>query len=186
MDSQPIFHDQPPVSIAIEYILEQHGWASLAISLGNAQNRIGSFGYCTDALGDLIRAAVAIAIGSPRAEVIFDGEPHLWGLTIQDGWQSTRHPQAFRFSIRSKSDVSGDDHLSPFAWPRVLVENFVAADAFAMAVSLAAHEVLNEHGEKGYFARWVQHRFPTRALVALDAALATPPPIPTDGSPLSR
>lgn len=186
MDTWPKLHDHQPVPVTIDYNLERHGWASLEISLDGTRNEIGSFGYCTDALGDLVRAALAMAVDTPRAKVVLDGEPHLWALTIQDGWQSTRIPRAFRFSIRSNSGDSFDDQSSPYSWPKVLTECFVTADAFATAVSVAAHQVLNEHGEEGYLARWVRFRFPTRALVALDAALATPSPIPAEGSPLSR
>jgi hypothetical protein len=184
MNDWPTFHDHPPEPVSITYSLAQHGWASMIVRVGDSDVDVGSFGYLTDALGDLVRAAVAIATGAISAQMIVNGEPMLWGLAIHDGWQSTRRPQAYRFSIR----VSHGDEASPspvLSWSDKLVEGYVAADAFAMAVSKAAHEVLIEHGEAGYLARWREHPFPMRALVALDAALVTPPGEPRMKGPLS-
>ena len=184
MSDGTTFHDYPPESVTIAYLLEQHGWASLNVRVGGSEVEIGSVGYCTDALGDLVRAAVAIATGAMTAQVIFDGEPTLWGIVIQDGWQSALRPQSYRFSVRSRSRDDGTSPSQVSSWSDVVAEGYITADAFAMAVSEAAHLVLTEHGEEGYLARWDMHPFPARALVALDAALAAPPQ-PSIGSPLS-
>jgi len=116
MSDGTTFHDYPPESVTIAYLLEQHGWASLNVRVGGSEVEIGSVGYCTDALGDLVRAAVAIATGAMTAQVIFDGEPTLWGIVIQDGWQSALRPQSYRFSVRSRSRDDGTSPSQVSSW----------------------------------------------------------------------
>jgi hypothetical protein len=67
-----------PVSIAFR--LTGHGWARFTLRIGHAAIEVGAFGYCTDALGDLVRAALMIATSGRYAEASFDGEPREWRL----------------------------------------------------------------------------------------------------------
>jgi hypothetical protein len=66
--------------VAIDYQLGQHGWSQFRLTVGDASTVVGDFGYCTDALGDLVRAALLVATSGARAEVSFDGEPTEWRL----------------------------------------------------------------------------------------------------------
>ena len=68
--------------LAIEYQLGQHGWSQFRLTVGDASTVVGEFGYCTDALGDLVRAALLVATSGTRAEVSFDGAPTEWRLIV--------------------------------------------------------------------------------------------------------
>ena len=59
-------------TVCIDYQLGKNGWSRFQLSVGTASVVIGPFGYCTDALGDLVRAALMIATTGLRAEVRFD------------------------------------------------------------------------------------------------------------------
>ena len=47
----------------------RHGWSSFRLTVGDKAWDIGPFGYCTDALGDLVPAALLLATPDYRAEV---------------------------------------------------------------------------------------------------------------------
>src|ERR1700722_5022727 len=74
-------------AVSIAYDLGQHGWSSFQLTIGDRAMDIGPFGYCTDALGDLVRAALLIATSDYRVEVRFDGEPREWRLVVDEGWK---------------------------------------------------------------------------------------------------
>src|SRR6185312_2319561 len=69
--------------VCIEYEVGQHGWSKFRLNVGTAAVVVGPFGYCTDALGDLVRAALMIATSGWRAEVSFDAEPMEWRLIAE-------------------------------------------------------------------------------------------------------
>jgi hypothetical protein len=87
-------------AVSIDYDLGKHGWSKFKLSVGSASVTVGPFGYCSDALGDLVRAALMIGTYGFEAEVFFDGEPREWrlhgwsvfrsGLVELDGFSSTR------------------------------------------------------------------------------------------------
>ena len=69
--------------VHLDYRLGEHGWADLTLTVGPNSIDIVGFGYCTDALGDLVRAALIVATSGRRAEVVFDGEPAQWLLVVE-------------------------------------------------------------------------------------------------------
>jgi len=71
--------------VSINYDLGRHGWSNFKLTVGDVAVEVGPFGYCTDALGDLVRAALMLATSDYRAEVSFDGEPREWRLVIDEG-----------------------------------------------------------------------------------------------------
>jgi hypothetical protein len=42
--------------VSIDYQLGKNGWSNFQLSVGTASVVVGPFGYCTDALGDLVRS----------------------------------------------------------------------------------------------------------------------------------
>ena len=72
--------------VCIQYELGKNGWSNFRLNVGTASVVVGPFGYCTDALGDLVRAALMIASSGWRAEVSFDGEPMEWRLIVGPYW----------------------------------------------------------------------------------------------------
>lgn len=158
-------------AVSVTYHLGQHGWSSLKLTVGDKMLDIGPFGYCTDALGDLIRAALMLATSDFGAEVSFDGEPREWQLIIDEGWK----PE-FRLRVLTFDDIISK---RPEADGQLMIEGHVTADDFARAVQKVAQDIWDTNGAAGYNEAWDGQRgFPLRALKALDAALAydEPPP----------
>jgi hypothetical protein len=69
-------------TVSIIYDLGRYGWSDFKLTVGDVAVDIGPFGYCTDALGDLVRAALMLATSDYCVEVSFDGEPREWRLII--------------------------------------------------------------------------------------------------------
>jgi hypothetical protein len=63
--------------------LYSHGWARLLFESGTRSFEIEGAGYCTDVLGDLVRAATEVVCCAYRTEVSFDSEPLEWRLIVQ-------------------------------------------------------------------------------------------------------
>ena len=135
---------------------------------------VGPFGYCTDALGDLVRAALTIATSGLRAEVSFDAEPMEWRLIVGPypallGWAD------FSLRVLTFPDASGP--ALPEAEGHKLFEAQCPAEGFVHAVLRAAETVWDEHGVDGYLRVWGGPcGFPLRALAALRAAVSAQEP----------
>src|SRR5947209_3710553 len=76
--------------VSIQYDLGQNGWSRFQLIVGAASVVVGPFGYCTDALGDLVRTALMIATSAWRAEVSLDAEPMEWRLVAGPYWNPTQ------------------------------------------------------------------------------------------------
>ncbi len=141
---------------------------------GNAIN-VGPVGYCTDALGDLVRAALMLATFDFRVEVCFDGEPREWRLVVDEGWKADLRLRVLIFD-------RGIPAKLPEEQGQLIVEGRVTADDFARAVQKLAQEIWDAHGASGYDEAWMGQRgFPLRGLKALDAALSYDEPVPKRG-----
>jgi hypothetical protein len=153
--------------VCIHYELGQHGWAQFQLNVGTDSIVVGPFGYCTDALGDLVRAALMIATSGWRAEVSFDGEPTEWRLIAGPHWDPTQSRWTdFRLRVLIVYDSS------PGTEGEKVFEAQCSADAFVHAVLRAAQAVWDKYGADGYDGVWGGPRgFPLRALSALKAAL---------------
>jgi hypothetical protein len=159
-------------NISISYDLGSHGWSSFRLTIGDNAIDVGPFGYCTDALGDLVRAALMLGTSDVRVEVSFDSEPREWRIIVDEGWK----PE-LRLRILTFADAS------PVKWPeekgQIIIEDRVTADGFARAVQKVGQEIWDTYGATGYNKAWIGRRgFPLRGLKALDAALSydEPPP----------
>ncbi len=156
-------------AVSIAYDLGQHGWSSFELTIRDKAIDIGPFGYLTDALGDLVRAALLMATSDYRAEVRFDGEPRLWRLVVDEGWKPELRLRVFddSFGEGLETDV------------QLAIEGHVTADDFARAVRTVAQGIWDTYGATGYDEAWTGGRgFPLQGLKALDAALSydEPPP----------
>ena len=115
----------------------------------------------TDALGDLLRAGLALGTGAARAEFSFDGEPNEWRWLIE-----------IPLTLRILGFASIFDRKPPESGV-VLLEAECNPDDFARAALVVGQSVLSRYGVEGYSKQWGWHPFPLRALRALEAALAT-------------
>jgi hypothetical protein len=159
-------------TVSIIYDLGRHGWSNFKLTVGDIAVDIGPFGYCTDALGDLVRAALMLVTSDYRVEVSFDGKPREWRLIIDEGWK----PE-LRLRILSFGDCISVKR--PETEGQLLIESHVTADDFARAVQIVAQGIWDTYGAAGYNEAWIGQRgFPLRGLKTLDAALFydEPPP----------
>lgn len=149
--------------VSITYHMGQYGWAHFELALGDEELEVGPFGYCTDALGDLVRAALQLATSAYGAEVSFDGEPCEWRLIVDEGWKPEMRLRVLFFQDGELAETEG----------KLLIEGTVSADDFARAVQNVAQGIWDTYGADGYNDAWIGQRgFPLRGLKALDAALS--------------
>jgi hypothetical protein len=138
------------------------------LSVGTASVVVGPFGYCTDALGDLVRAALMIATSAVRAEVSFDAEPMEWRLIAE--WSR-------EFRVRVLTFQGLVNPPDPEAEGNCLFEAQCSAEEFVHAVLRAAQAVWDQHGGDGYDKAWGGPcGFPLRALHALKTAISVQEP----------
>ena len=151
-------------TVCIDYQLGKNGWSRFQLTVGTVSVVVGPFGYSTDALGDLVRAALMIATSGWRAEVSFDAEPMEWRLIVGpypalSGWTD------FSLRVLTFPDASGLPLLE--AEGHKLFEALCPAEGFVHAVLRAAEAVWDEYGADGYDRVWGGPcGFPLRALTA--------------------
>jgi hypothetical protein len=163
-------------AVYIDYQLGKNGWSRFQLSVGTVSVVVGPFGYCTDALGDLVRAALIIATSGSRAEVSFDAEPMEWRL-IAGGYWDAAQSGWIDFRLRVLTFPDAFDPPSPEAEGNKLFEAQCTAESFVHAVLRAAEAVWDEYGADGYDRNWGGPRgFPLRALTALKAATSVQEP----------
>jgi hypothetical protein len=159
--------------VCIQYELGQNGWSSFRLIVGTASLVVGPFGYCTDALGDLVRAALLIATSGLQADVSFDAEPMEWRLIAGPYWDAVHsHWTDFRLRV-----LTFPYPASPEAEGDKVFEAQCSADSFVHAVLGAAQKIWDEYGADGYDKIWGGPcGFPLRALAALKAAISVQEP----------
>ncbi|MCK5927081.1 MAG: hypothetical protein KAG80_02690 [Nocardioides sp.] len=142
--------------VEFTYRLTGAGWSEARLTIGAASTPL-SASY----LGDLVAAAVLL----PGAE-----------STIRVSW--AEEPGEFRWVL----DRSGDQLAVRVLWfdslwgpdpdekGKVLLDATCSLVAFQRAIACGARAVLDEWGEAGYRAKWIDHDFPTATLVELESA----------------
>jgi len=155
--------DESESVVVVGFSLHDLGWADVSLQIGPDVYTIASASYTTDALGDLVRFALMLVVGGVAAECSFDLEPTEMRLRgVSDG--VTVHLSVYGFdSIHLDRPIE--------AGAREFYATCRVVD-LGRAVALAADAVLSQEGGTGFKARWTED-FPTRALVALKAALGT-------------
>jgi hypothetical protein len=160
---------QLPNEVSIDYQLGQHGWSQFTLAVGAISTVVGPFGYCSDALGDLVRAALMVATSGWRAEVVFDGEPREWRLMI-GAYADVDPPKWTDFRLRVFDNALAPEKDKIF-------EASCSPDSFVGAVLRAAQSVWDEYGADGYDKLWGgPNGFPLRALNALKTAISIQEP----------
>ena len=165
-------------AVKFDFVLEGAGWANCSLTVGAQAFEMSGVSYCTDALGDLIRVATLMAAGHNVATISFDGEPREWRWMFQRHWfdDLKGRQEGLRIRILGFYDIS---EQAPEAEGQLKFEAACDPDDFARAVEQVADRIWSELGTAGYAQVWGMEPFPTRALVALKAALASPPEFTT-------
>ena len=136
------------------------GWVAFSLRVGSDE-----FTYdvsdLTDALGDLLRATLQIVCGGRTAEAVFELEPGDFFIRLERQAVAGRSVIGIRIcEERGSGEVE-------------LFRAEAGSDLFAEAVLRAANSILAAGGEEAFAERW-DFAFPSRALAALESALAVP------------
>lgn len=169
-------------ALSFDFELDEHGWASLKVSIGERTFQIPAFGDTTDGLGDLVRAALQVVTGATHVGVVFDGEPRRWGLALEPVGLSHDLRRIARLTVRDGGTslrAEGWSNQAVWQWTaKPLIEGFVETDDFARAAHLVTADARERYDDVTYRDRWGYagslEGFPLRGLAALEAALAVP------------
>jgi hypothetical protein len=150
------------MQLALDYRLTGTGWAECTVSFGEL-SYVGSASYLTDALGNLVRAAVAVLSGFSALSFSFQLEPGevRWVL-------ASPRLNELDLSIFEFPDIYA---ALPESNGKEVLRARLVPETFAVAVYEAACRVLSVEGESGYFKKWVEHPFPSHQVEELRGLL---------------
>jgi hypothetical protein len=151
------------MSLTIDYKLTGSGWAECTISDGESSCTVTA-SYLSDALGDLVLAAVVMLHNFFDLSFSFEEEPgeYRWVFTVA----RDKQPELLELKVL---DFAYEHNVQP---TRLLFQTVCSATVFGNAVLKAASDVLEEYGEAGYLERWVEYPFPTERVNELTQLLA--------------
>jgi hypothetical protein len=155
----------PPVDVCFDFLTV--GAVDIAIHSGPETLLLGGACCGTDALGDLLRLVLTIATGAESATCAFDLEPHALQVIVK---RVHSQPGTVEFTAYELAH-----HGAPLSEGVQTGRLQCAAEDLALAIERAASTVLRNIGPDGYRQTW-GWEFPARALAALNAVLALPPP----------
>lgn len=150
-------------NLRITYRLHEAGWSACTVEVDGRTIELTA-SYLSDALGNLVLAAVAIASGFQAATFEFAEEPgeYRWVLEAKENnvlrLRILEFPQLWHFERNENG--------------KLLVDVLTTTLDFAKSVHFAASDVLQEFGLKRYREHWVNHDFPERELALLDDLIA--------------
>lgn len=143
------------------YRLTGAGWSEARLTIGAGSTAL-SASYLDDALGDLVAAAVALAEAASTIRVSWAEEPG------EFRWVLDRSGDRLAVRVLWFDALWGSD---PDENGTVLLDATCSLVAFQRAIASGARAVLDEWGEDGYRAKWIEHDFPTARLVELERLL---------------
>jgi hypothetical protein len=158
------------MTCSVEFRVTGAGWADLVLQFDDKSLTLRGISYTTDALGDLVRAALMIATGAYSAQVSFDNEPgeHRLVLTSHLDAASGKGPVsivALELADLYAASPNADGH-------QTFIADCEALD-FGRAVLACAHSAQESFGAT---YDWGGNGFPVSALRALEIALVTRDP----------
>lgn len=149
-------------ALVLRMTIDDAGWGDLDVTQGATHCKIEGFSYTTDALGDLVRAALLLATGQHTATVHFDGEPMEWRLIVGPHWRDSRW-QSSKLRILIFDNIYKE---AAEADGKSVLEIECDSNAFVKAVAAMTERVLSDVGETDYEQHWGM-AFPMAALRAL-------------------
>jgi hypothetical protein len=163
------------LSARLDFILDGAGWATLEINGDDFSRRIEGISYITDALDDLLRMGIDIATDKGWSFAQFDHEPATTILVAETGWSED---QEWKIGARLSSFSRHESLPHAVTWndvhtaKRDFVLPLSSRDELARMFLGMAERVRQRYGESDYQVKWGGRLpFPTRAMVALKAAL---------------
>ncbi|GAA1509463.1 hypothetical protein [Nocardioides humi] len=147
--------------VEFEYRLTGIGWSEARLAIGPVVASLTASDL-DDALGDLVRATLALARGAAEVRVSWAEEPGEFRWVLQArGAQVDVRVLWFDSDWNRLPDERGKVRLTATCDLR----------SFCQAIAAGTQAVLDQHGEVGYGKKWVLHDFPTEALRELQTAL---------------
>jgi hypothetical protein len=146
---------------SFEYRLVGSGWAEARVADEHG-HAVVTASYLSDALRGLIEAVALITEGAPRARCSFDEEPGEYR------WIFDRHDDDVELRILAFDDLWNGQ---PDEAGRLVFESSQPALRIARAVLSGAQQLLDETGKDDFLRQWVEHPFPSRAMVRLRTAI---------------
>jgi hypothetical protein len=145
--------------IHLTYKLVGSGWSECTLRDDAGAECTVTASYLSDALGNLVLAALAIGSGFTCASFGFDEEPgeYRWVIEQED-------INLVRIKMVSFQELWGG---KPNQQGQLLFSTTCRPVVFAAEVLRVASKLLDEHGEASYLEHWVEHPFPVRQLELL-------------------
>ncbi|NIK55714.1 hypothetical protein [Kribbella shirazensis] len=152
-----------PADVQFEYRVRGKGWGEGRLQVGPTSVELTA-SYLDDALGDLVRGALALARGAAEVRFAWAEEPgeFRWILTRLGESLSVRVLWFDDGPWSSQADEHGSQLLAASCDPMT----------FCMAVADGARAVRDDMGTEEYKRRWAAHDFPNEHL---DELLALKP-----------
>lgn len=147
------------MKLHIAYRLVGTGWSECYVQDDSGNECTVSASYLSDALGNLVLAALVIGSQFSKASFSFDEEPgeYRWIIERTDANLVRINNLSFEELWGGKPDEAGELLFTSECRPIV----------FSEAVLRAATDLLEKIGEKGYSEQWAEHPFPVRQLTLL-------------------
>lgn len=152
--------------IEIEFTDERHGAAAIMLAVNDKRAVLSPVTYLTHPLGDLVRAALCFATGGERATCVFEREPDRWRLDLK---RAESDAERLEITVWDVYEAPSDSPDSTRPDERIF-DASCTIESFGRAIERVADNVLSEQGLENYRGNWC-HRFPRRALAALQVAL---------------
>ena len=149
-----------------KYVVDGPGWHGVTLRVGDRVHEMGGSDIGADMI-DLLRAALALAAGAPRAELVFNGEPDLERLEFEAVYGYGRLPPHLPCRIRAVELRGRDAKPGRVAFEAVCLSGLGAARAlYRMALP---HFIENDRYDRLTFAAL------EGALAAIDQVVAHDP-----------
>ena len=144
------------------YRLTGTGWSEARLSDGTTEATVTA-SYLSDALGVLLEAVGTLLEGAQEARCSWDEEPGEYR------WIFVRRGDVVELRVLAFQDRGGEE---PDSEGSLVFETRQGLRETVTAIADGAAEVLAEHGEEGYLAKWVDAPFPSAHLDLVRQRLA--------------
>lgn len=148
-------------AVQFTYELTGTGWSEGRLVVGDT-SAVVTASYLSDALGDVLRAVLALARGARAARAVWMEEPGEYEWIFESDTETVRIRILAFPDWRQTIDPSDDDKGT------VVLDAQGDFTAVVKAFASGVRSVLDRHGEDGYLAAWIDAPFPTPELQALE------------------
>jgi hypothetical protein len=148
----------------LSYVLHEAGWATATIE-HEGRHRVMRVSWMNDAVLRMINAAIGMKNGAQEVRFGFTDEPGEHECVVTQTEPGRIRVRLFWYEVWMPP--GRDTGAEVFACETSRKE-------FCQTIFDCGKQLLDEHGEDGYKARWVAHEFPTEAFETLSRLLYPP------------